>query len=371
MVVSQEVAVGSSRMAEEIAEGPEAVARTLEALAGHRGAIAARIAESRLVVFFAHGTSDHASLYGQYLLSTRAGIPAFRMALAVAEEYRPRLDLSGAVAIGLSQSGRTEDVVEALDWARRNGARTIAITNEPASRLADAADLAVVTDAGPERAIPATKTFLAQLAALATLTAAVAHDLELDAGLAELPAALQAALVAAKPVEVYVDSVLTADQTVVVGNAYAHPAALETALKLQETAYLPVHGFAAREFLHGPVAVLDERVATIVLGTSSPDGGEELKGLTALARGRGGRVLAIGEWVTDAWPEDNRAAGNGVVAHPANLDIHLPVGPGLPAPLHPLVLTVPGQILAERVARRLGLDPDRPRGLAKVTGALG
>lgn len=363
--------MGSSRMAEEIAEGPEAVDRTLDALAAQRRAIASRIAESRLVVFFAHGTSDHASLYGQYLLSTRAGIPAFRMALAVAEEYRPRLDLSGAMAIGLSQSGRTEDVVEALDWARRNGARTIAITNEPGSRLADAADLAVVTDAGPERAIPATKTFLAQLAALATLTAAVAHDRELDAGLAELPAALQAALVAAKPVEAYIDSVLSADQTVVVGNAYAHPAALETALKLQETAYLPVHGFAAREFLHGPVAVLDERVATIVLGTSSPDGGEELRGLTTLARGRGGRVLAVGEWVTDAWPEDGRAAAAGTAGDPADLDIHLPVGPGLPAPLHPLVLTVPGQILAESVARRLGLDPDRPRGLAKVTGALG
>ena len=138
------------------------------------------------MLFIARGTSDNAAVYGSYLVQVRAGRLATLASPSVATAYRSRLDLSGVLAVALSQSGRTEEIVETLAWAADCGARTLAITNGAGSPLAEAADVALVTEAGVERAVPATKTFTTALATLAMLGIGLAANSEgaepLDAG---------------------------------------------------------------------------------------------------------------------------------------------------------------------------------------------
>ena len=154
-----------TRMRTEIEEQPQALRATLDALLPRAGEISALARQTRQVLFVARGTSDNAAVCGSYLVQVRAGRLATLASPSVATVYRTRLDLSGVLAVGLSQSGRTEEIVETLAWAAGCGARTLAITNGTGSPLAEAADLALVTEAGVERAVPATKTFTTLLAA--------------------------------------------------------------------------------------------------------------------------------------------------------------------------------------------------------------
>src|ERR1700730_8808257 len=156
-------------MRAEISEQPVALRATLDALLPRSGEIGRLAAGARQVLLIARGTSDNAAVYGSYLLQAHAGLLATLASPSIATSYRRRLDLSGVLAVALSQSGRTEEIVDTLAWAGRCGARTLAITNGAGSPLAAAADVAFVTEAGPERAVPATKTFTTQLAALAVL----------------------------------------------------------------------------------------------------------------------------------------------------------------------------------------------------------
>lgn len=341
----------SSLMAGEIAEQPSAVERTLVAMASYRQEVSRLLRRARFVVFLAHGTSAHAALYGQYVLATYAGIPSFAMPVSIATDYAAEIDLQGAVAIGISQSGATEDVVDALMWARSRGAGTLAITNEAMSALAGLADVALVTMAGPEQAIPATKTFLSQLAALATVgLAALGEHRELEDGLSRLPDELARVLGSVFDLDAYSAAVAAASQVAVVGAGCAHPVALEIALKFRETAYLAVSGFAAREFVHGPTAVLGEDAALVLVGLSRGTTLLQCRALADLARSRNTPLVVIGG--------DGRSGGDSGEWVPA---------PELPEVLQPLGLVLPGQVLAERIAKNLGYDPDRPRGLVKVT----
>jgi glutamine---fructose-6-phosphate transaminase (isomerizing) len=252
--------------------------------------------------------------------------------------------------VALSQSGRTEEIVETLAWARDCGARTLAITNGAASPLADSADVAFLTRAGTERAVPATKTFTTELAAVAVL--AIGLGARLDPGeLRRVPDEIEA-LLAGGPagLDPLVSELAEVQGVVVSGRGMAYAAALELALKLKEACYLHAMGLSYADLLHGPIAVVDARTPAILLAA---DSGPTLDGTVALARrvsGAGARAYAIGGG-------DRLAAACARALH----------GPRLPEWLAPLGLIVPGQLLTEALARRLGLDPDRPRGLNKVT----
>ena len=165
-----------SVMAREIAEQPEAIRRTLEALMPLRGRLRELTADRRHVSLVARGSSDNAAVYGRYLLETHTGVSAALAAPSIATHYRRRLDLSDTVVVALSQSGGTEEIVRTQRWARDCGAVTVAITNEPDSALAQEADLALVTKAGRELAVPATKSYTTQLAAVAVFATALAED---------------------------------------------------------------------------------------------------------------------------------------------------------------------------------------------------
>ena len=375
-------------MRTEIGQQPAALRATLDALVPRSGEATALARDCRQVLFIARGTSDNAAVYGTYLLQAHAGMLATLASPSIATEYHGRLDLSGVLAVALSQSGATEEIVETLAWARDCGARTLAITNGGGSPLTQVADLSFVTAAGAELAVPATKTFTTQLAALAVLAIALGADL--DRGLlATVPDEIERMLAGPDGLEPMVADLAgvspggrppaplsrgttpgapgprdhwlggntpparppsPVDGVVVSGRGHAYAAALELALKLKEACYLHAMGLSWADLLHGPIAVVDANTPAIIVAA---DSGPALPGSIELARrvvAAGARAYAIG-------------GGSGLAAASS---LAVP-GPRLPEWLAPLGLIVPGQLLTEALSRRRGIDPDSPRGLSKVT----
>jgi glutamine---fructose-6-phosphate transaminase (isomerizing) len=342
-----------SHMRTEIAEQPAALRATIDALLPRAAEAGALARDTRQVLFIARGTSDNAAVYGSYLIQAHAGRLATLASPSIATTYRSRVDLSGVLAVALSQSGCTEEIIETVSWARDCGARTLAITNGAASPLSQAADVAFVTQAGAERAVPATKTFTTQLAALAVLAIGLGADLD-PGQLREVPGVIEEMLAdtAAEPsgLELIVHDLAGVQGVIVSGRGLAYSAALELALKLKEACYLRAMGISYADLLHGPIAVVDSSTPAIVVAANC---GPTLDGTVDLARrviDAGARAYAIGGGV--------RLASASTRALP---------GPELPEWLAPIGLIVPGQLLTEALSRRLGLDPDSPRGLSKIT----
>ena len=337
-------------MATEIREQPAALRRTVDTLLPQVPEVAALAARTRQVLFVARGSSDAAAHYGRYLCEVGAGRLATPASPSVATLYRRRLDLSGVLAVALSQSGRTAEIVETLVWARDCGARTVAVTNDAGSPLAAAAELVLVTAAGPERALPATKTYTTQLAALVVLALGLGADPALGSALRTVPAAVEAALDTAAAATELAERLSDVDGLVVSGRGFASSTAWELSLKIRETCAIDASGLSYADLLHGPIAVVGARTPALLVAAAD---GPVLPGVLGLAdrlRAAGAPVYGIG----------------GGPALAAACTAALP-GPDLPEALAPLALVVPGQLTAEALSRRLGLDPDTPGGLTKVT----
>jgi glucosamine--fructose-6-phosphate aminotransferase (isomerizing) len=337
-------------MRREIAEQGEAVAATLEEVRRRAEPLRGAVAGRRRILFVARGSSDNAAVYGRYLVETHLGVPGALAAPSVATHYHARLDLSDTLVVSLSQSGRTEEIVEVQRWATAQGAATVAISNDADSPLATEADVPLTTQAGIEKAVPATKSYTSQLAALAAMVATVQGGEDLWPLLERAPSELTRLESAEEGVAGAVDALASSDETLVTGRGLAFGTALEVALKLEETCLRPVRGLSYADLRHGPIAVVEPGLTAVIV--AAPDG-PMLGPLVELARDlstRGARVLAVGG--------DAALAGSAAC--------HLP-GPDLPEPIAPLGLIVPAQLVVESLARRLGLDPDAPRGLSKVT----
>ena len=338
-------------MAAEIAEQPETLARTIDALLPLRGELRALTADRQHVLLVARGSSDNAGVYGRYLIEVHAGRGASLAAPSLATHYRVRRELSDTVVVSLSQSGETEEIVETQAWAAAAGARTLAITNAADSALARSADLALVTQAGHERAVPATKTYTAQLAAIAVLADAFAPGTSpLEPALRRVPGEVQWLLDRPAGRDDAVCALVAADATLVSGRGLVYGTALEIALKLEETCLEPVRGLSYADLRHGPIAVVDPDAAVVLVAAQD---GPMVAGMTELAT----QLAALGA-VTIGIGGD--AGFRAACTHP------LP-GPDLPEGVAPLGLVVPAQLVVEALARALGLDPDAPRGLSKVT----
>ena len=342
-----------THMRAEIMAQPAALRATIEALVPRTGEIAELAKQTKHVLFFARGTSDNAAVYGSYLIQTAAGRLASLGSPSVATTYHARVDLSGVLAVGLSQSGRTQEIIETLAWARDCGAKLLAITNSAGSPLAELADVALVTEAGIEQAVPATKTFTCQLAALAVLSIGLGADLDVTE-LRRLPDAIDTLLAsAAAPgygVDSIVDELADVDGLVVSARGLAYSAALELALKIKEACYLHAMGISYADLQHGPIAVVDAATPAIVMAADSGPAVDAAVGLARRVTAAGARVYAIG--------------GGAALASAASKAL---AGPELPEWLAPIGLIVPGQLLTESLSRRLGIDPDNPRGLSKIT----
>ena len=335
----------------EIRQQPVTIAATIDALLPLRAELRRLARGCRSVTLFARGSSDTAAVYGRYLLEIRANLPASLGAPSVATLYEATPDLSGTLAVIISQSGRTDELIEVAQWARQRGARTVAVTNGESSPLANAVDIALVTAAGPELAVPATKTYTAQLAALAVLGASLTDDAaELLAGLADAGPEAQRLLGDDSAAAAVAAALAECSALVVAGRAYTLSSALEIALKAQEVCGIAALGLSGADLQHGPSALESAAVPLLI---AAPPSGPSLPALHACAltaSGRGAGVYCIGG--------DERLR--------SLCDLSIP-GPMLPEAIAPLVGVIPGQVLIEAIAGLRGVSPDRPMGLTKVT----
>jgi glutamine---fructose-6-phosphate transaminase (isomerizing) len=340
-----------TRMSAEVAEQPQAARRTLDHLLPEQDALRALARDRRRVLLVARGSSDNAAIYGRYLLETAAGVPDSLAAPSVATHYRARLDLADTVVVSVSQSGSTAEIVETQAWARGCGAATVAISNVAGSPLLESADLALATQAGPEVAVPATKTYLTQLLALGVVAAALGPEADAERAVSDrhrVPDAV-ASLVDSDVAQA-AEALAGARQVVVSGRGLLLGTALETALKMEETCLRPVRGYSYADLRHGPISVVGDGVLAVLVAAASGPLAGAMAELADDLHERGARVLGIG----------------GTPAFAQRCDVHL-AGPDLPETVEPVASIVPAQLMIERLARTLGLDPDNPRGLAKVT----
>lgn len=332
-------------MAEEIAEAGAAVARGLADAAIESAARAARAQNPAVVVTIARGSSDHAALYLKYLIEITLGLPCASMGPSVASLYRAPLKLTQALAISISQSGRSPDIVEMQRAARRAGAFTLALVNDATSPLAADPHALAPLHAGPERSVAATKSMIAALVAGARLVAEWADDAALRAALTQLPGALDAQ--AQAPPEALIARVARAKSAFVLGRGATYALAQEAALKLKETCAIHAEAFSSAEVLHGPAEIVGEGFLVIAF-LAQDEAREGMLATLARFAERGADVIEI-----DAGGDDGpRRLAAQALPHPHATPI---------AMIHRFYS------VAEACARRLERDPDRPRNLSKVT----
>jgi glucosamine--fructose-6-phosphate aminotransferase (isomerizing) len=324
-------------MAAEMASQPEVLARLAARAPADTAAVRAVVPRPLAgVVFLARGSSDNAAVFGRYLAELCAGRPAGLAAPSLYTRYHAEVDWHGYLMIALSQSGATPEIISTCEAVRGAGATVIGITNEPHSPLATAVDLLLATEAGPERAVPATKTVTAQFAVLVTVAAALGPGSPVADALAGLPAAVAAVLDDPGPARELAGRWRAIDRLVVAGRGLGYAAALETALKVAETTGILAGGMSAADLYHGPIAAVYAGAPVLLVSAGGPAGAD----LAAL------RLLL----------DSRRAETAG-----------LPVPAALAEPAQVITAVVRGQQLASALALARGADPDAPAHLTKVT----
>jgi glucosamine--fructose-6-phosphate aminotransferase (isomerizing) len=306
-----------------------------------------------LVVVAARGSSDHAGIYGKYIIEYQLGIPVVLAAPSIYTIYRRRLSLQNCLVIGLSQSGMAADVLAVLKGAEAEGAVTLSITNAPDSPLAKGAAFHLHCNAGTEKSVAATKTFTSQMYILAELVVLWSGNRELASGLSEVPGGIAEILDAAGYIKEIGEGCKAVTDCFVLARGINYPIALETALKLQETSYVRAKAYASSDFYHGPFAMIEKETPVIVF---APEGPAKSSGVEMIKRLKdsGARLLVISN------SKEVLEAGNEAIAIPATAeDI-----------ISPFYNIAAAQLFCCSLALAKGLDPDAPRGLKKVTVTL-
>ncbi|MGH3133841.1 MAG: SIS domain-containing protein [Gaiellaceae bacterium] len=342
-----------SRYLAEIEEQPYALTRVLERLPEfQRVADAIRERGADTVRMVGHGSSDNAASYGVYAFGLLPRWTSLRDSISLTVYYGAELDMTGCTVLALSQSGRTLDVVEYVERTRRNGAFTVAITNDPGSELAAAAEAVLPLSAGPELAVAATKTYTNQVAALGLLAACAAGQGPRFTDDLRDVARLMAVLVPAVQTQIanVAVSFAFAGRMFVIGRGAEYATAREIALKLLETCRVAAEPLTATDLAHGPVAALDALFPVWAIASDDETLPAVLEA-TARARQAGATIIASG------------TAAEAVVGAEYSLPVPEPSSPLL----SPLLSVVPGQLFAWALAKTKGLDPDEPRGLSKIT----
>lgn len=300
------------------------------------------------IVLLARGSSDNAALHARYLLELATGRPVALAAPSLWTRYRSNTELRGWVAVAISQSGRTPEIVTVMERMATHGARTVAVTNGCDSALAAAAQVAVTLQAGDELAVPATKTITASLlalvhvaAALGTLPWAASDEGRAVEGMATV---LDDEAAAARSV-----SEVKGRELVHLGRGFTLPVALEAALKMKETTTAASRGYSSGDLLHGPIASVGPDSAIVAYAAQGPTF-EDVTEAAEHARAQGASTLLV----SDSAPGGDDMGFLGVPS-------------GLPEPLVALPMLVRAQQLALHATLAAGLDPDTPPGLSKVT----
>ncbi len=338
---------------EEIFEQPAVLERLLKAQAESVREMARAIEGRgvRSIFVAARGTSDNAALYGKYLWGSVNRLPVALAAPSLFTAYNAPPNLAGSLVVGISQSGQSPDIVSVVEEGRRQGALTLAITNDPDSPLAQEAELVLDLATGPERAVAATKTYTAQLLAIALLSAALAEDEKLFEALERLPDLVKEALALDATVESAAQRYRYMSQCVVLGRGYNYATAYEWALKLKEMTYVVAEPYSSADFQHGPVAIVSQGFPVLAVVPKGAGLDDVMLLLSTLAGEHRAELLAISN-------DDDALA----LAHTA---LRLPAD--LPEWLSPLVSIVPAQLFCYHLTRAMGYDTEAPRRLAKVT----
>ena len=333
----------STRMFAEAAEASSVVARQLAANVEVVRELAGilRREPPRAMVTFGRGSSDHAATYGRYLMGTRLGVLTSAAGLSVSSVYQTHQTLDGVLGLAISQSGQSPDLLAAVHAARAAGARIVALVNDAASPLADAADIVIPLHAGAERSVAATKSYIASLSALAHLTAEWSDDNDLRTGLTALPAQLAQAW--ALDWSQAVETLRDARNLYVLGRGVGYGVALEAALKFKETCGLHAEAFSTAEVLHGPMALIEPGFPALVFAQND-ETRNGVRAMTADLAARGARVLAATPGESGGLPA--------LSADPA---------------MEPILMIQSFYRMVNALAVARGYDPDRPPHLNKVT----
>ena len=331
-------------MLKEILEQPEAARSTLAGLSRLKDEVADLNIKVKRVLFFARGTSDNAATYGLYLMPVIAGLDAASGTPSVATAYQATVDLTDTLVVCISQSGSTQEICDSALWAKSHGATTVAITNGLESPLSRTCDLTIYLNAGPEEAVPATKTYTCSLVAIAMLAGVLSHDDKFLMQLEGVPSAMQETIETSN-VHDLAAALSISDKVVLAGRGFSMSAASEIALKLKETCYILAMGGSTADLQHGPLAVLDGMTPLVVFDPHplSP----VQSGLDAVVE----RAHQLRAQVFRVGPSGSAGL----------------VVPLMPETLMPMLLPIPGQLAVEKAALARGLNPDNPRGLTKVT----
>jgi glucosamine--fructose-6-phosphate aminotransferase (isomerizing) len=348
---------GSDVLLAEIREQPA----VLDRLRGEQGAAVAELGRRlaaeppRVVRMAGHGTSDNAATFAVYAGALIANWTAMRDSISLAVYHGLERDARGDLAIGLSQSGETPDVVRWLQAMRTGGALTVAVTNDPGSTLAADADVVLALGAGEERSVAATKTYTAQLAILARLAAhGAGQGRAFDEALGVTAERATGVIAELEPrMAEAAASVAAATSTFVVGRGLEYATAREVALKLTELCQIAAVALTTTDLAHGPVAAVDPGVPVWVSLADDPVLPAALEAVS--------RVKAAGAPLLAAGP---------AAASVRDADRVFAVPPAGHAVLGPLLSVLPGQLFARALAEAKGLDPGAPRNLRKVTSAL-
>jgi glutamine---fructose-6-phosphate transaminase (isomerizing) len=337
---------------EEIFEQPAVLERLIRLESDRVSTLVNEIVKRKIsqILIAARGTSDNAGRYAQYLLAIQNGMLVSLATPSVFTIFKSPPRLNNALILGISQSGKSPDIVEVLREGRRQGALTAAITNEPRSDLAEEADYLIDLHAGVERSVAATKTYTAELAAIALLSALLCEDKKKLADLQSIPAATAKCLEMESEILREVKRYRYMRECVVIGRGYNYATAFELALKLKELTYTFVEPYSSADFLHGPLAIIEHGFPAIVFAPSGAMLGEMQKFMTDI-RDRKAELLVISDDAETL----------------ALADVPFALPQAVHEWLSPIPAILPGQLLALHLALIRGYDVDHPRGLKKIT----
>ncbi len=344
--------IETSHLYREIHEQPSLIKNLIGAPQDGLKTLAAEIQSRGIHHTFiaARGTSDNAGRYAKYLLGAHNQIDVSLATPSLFTIYDRPPDLSDSLVLGISQSGKSPDIVSVITEGKKQGSLTAAITNFPESDLGRAADIVLDLQAGEEISLAATKTYTAQLTTLAILSSILSSKDEYIQDLERLPDQIQEVFVQEALIDNLAERYRYMSHCVVIGRGYNYASAFEFSLKMKELTYTIAEPYSSADFLHGPVALMDRGFPAFVI---APDGKmtPEMKALIDKVQERQAEVIVISD-------------------HPGLLEradqkIHLPAG--VPEWLSPITAILPGQMFAMYLAHTRNFDVDQPRGLNKVT----
>lgn len=338
---------------EEIHEQPACLEQLLRSQRRQAEAIAqaVRSLNIRYAFLAARGTSDNAGRYANYLWGSRNRLPLALATPSLFTYYQQPPKLDGALVIGISQSGRSPDIVSVLEEGRRQGCPTLAITNEPDSPLGKAADFLLDIQAGEEKAVAASKTYTAELMAVAMLSSALSDQETAWHELAQVPGWVEQVLVMDEEFAQMSQRYRYMEQCVVIGRGYNYATAFEWALKLKELSYIAAEPYSSADFLHGPIAIVERGFPVMAVVPTGEVFDSLLKLLIYL------RNDLLAELVVISNEERALALAQSPILIPREI----------PEWLSPIVDIIPAQLFSFHLTHAKGYDTEKPRSIRKVT----